>query len=107
MNTARNSRAQPGRSRSLAHVDLAGIALVTASLAVPGAAWASPVSQLSPYGGSALCSGVSPSKVAAIVGHPVPAPTAVVNSSSTMGIISTFTECIYAHITSRRPCSKK
>jgi hypothetical protein len=91
----RQRHPQPG-----AHRALAGITLVTASLATAGTTSASPISQLNPYVSSPLCSGVRPSQVAAIVGHPVPAPTAAVNSSGSMGIIETDTLCTYAQITS-------
>ena len=79
---------------------LAGVTLATVALPIASNASASPVSRLDHYVSSALCSGVSPAQVSAIVGHPVPGPTAVVNSNTSMGLAETGTLCTYAHITS-------
>jgi hypothetical protein len=90
-----------GASRSLlgARGTLASAAFLAITLAGPGAASASRVAQSLPVGTS-LCSGVRPSQIEAVVGYPVPAPTASSGSSSSMGLIASFTTCLYAHATS-------
>jgi hypothetical protein len=78
---------------------LACTAAIVMSVGAPGAAAAPPTARAL-VAGSSLCNGVKPSQVAAVLGHPVPAPTASSSSNSSNGITSTMTACLYAHVTS-------
>lgn len=100
MSTTRShGRSENGRAPLRARVALVSAAVVVVSLGGTGVASASLVSQPQVAAGS-LCNGVRPSQVAEVMGYPVPAPTVSSSSDSSLGLVGTFTLCLYAHPTS-------